>query len=165
MRRFYDPSTAATVSGVLLQSVEQFSEGNAASAEAKQRIEGAKLQRDRDLSDLRRRDEAKLSRQRAVAAATGNDLAFGQTAEILATSEALAAKGQRRVLQDFDFQRQVLKGNAQVARTQGLSRLMFGTVAAAGVGASKYIENGGDVKKLFGSLFAKPGHSWDKPKP
>lgn len=149
MRRFRDPATltAALFAGSAAISTVSGAAGAASQADQfSEQIAVNRLQRDREIEDLRRSDNAKLSRQRAMIAATGGDLSFGSNANVLETSEALAAKGQERLLQDFDFQRNVLKANKSTAKRQIGSKLFFGAANTAVAGALGFQTGGGDLK-------------------
>lgn len=152
LNKFYDPGTLALVAGAstAVQALSNAGQASAAADGTSEQIKLNRLQRDRELEDLKRSDNAKLSRQRAVAAATGGDLSFGSTAKILENSERRAAKGQARLLQDFDFQRKTLKANRATQRRAVGSSLFFGALNTATAAAGAYQAGGGDLKTILG---------------
>lgn len=131
------------IAGQLFQGIQGYQQGMAAKDVTRAQIGATKVQRDRDLTDLRDQRRASLARMRTIFAAQGGSLGGIQESLILKDETYVGAVAESRLLQDYDFRLNTLRATRDNQRVSAMQTLIgsFAKAGMTGTGTALGVQN------------------------
>lgn len=130
--------------GEVFQGIQGYQQGMAEKDNTRAVIGATKIQRDRDLADLRDQNRSSLARMRTIFAAQGGSTGGLQESLILKDQAYQSGVSEARLLQDYDFRLNTLRAVRDNQKRGAMQTLLAGifkagtTAVSTQLGISRY---------------------------